>query len=146
MSFSLQPRQKYRDIVRQVTAASSQAVQSLFTFDMQPRNKGAEPFKGPVEPALDAVLSFVLAHARDHARCTYSSANLAQHPSVSSPALFQYCQHVLQWPELRQQVADWLLIEKNESVRHTLQMLLDASEPDQPGDRDGLGRTTELTY
>lgn len=111
-----------------MTATSSHAVQNFFLSDESPGRSEHAHLQTPVEPALDAVLSFVQTYSDPQLELAEPFAGSAADPMVRSPALFQYCLHVLQWPEVRQQVSDWLVIEKNDRTRQMLRLLLESSD------------------
>ena len=76
------------------------------------------------EPALELVLSHVLAHPESRVELADAFIQIAHSHGLGPPELIQYCMHALRWEEVKQHFSDWLAVEGSERVRHYLRNLL----------------------
>lgn len=78
----------------------------------------------PVEPALEAVLMFVLAHPESRSELADAFLQVARDPDIGPPELIEYCMHALRWTEVKQELLVWLEAESSERVRHVLRKII----------------------
>ncbi|WP_184125180.1 hypothetical protein [Stenotrophomonas rhizophila] len=90
----------------------------------------SECLEQPIEPALEAVLDYVLAHPECRADLVAAFIHIAHGRGIGPPELIEYCMHALRWGEVRQYLADWLAAEGSERVRHYLRNLLMSFDDD----------------
>ncbi|MDY7804522.1 hypothetical protein U0E23_18940 [Burkholderia stagnalis] len=78
----------------------------------------------PLEPALEAVLSFVQNHLGQRIELADAFLDVLRDPEKGPPELVEYCMHELKWLEVRQAIQTWLDSERSERVRHILRKQL----------------------
>lgn len=108
----------------------SPATQKFFDLALEAERLDSENLDEPIEPAFEAVLSFVIAHPELKNELADAFMQLAHDPSLGPPELIQYCMHALRWIEVKTQLSDWLELEKSERVRHVLRKLLMSFDDD----------------
>ena len=93
-------------------------------------NRVDSELETPIEPALENVLEFILNHLESRAEFAILFLQIARDNTIGPPELFEYCMHELRWPEVKNELVAWLVIEKSERIRHALKNMLMAFDDD----------------
>jgi len=105
-------------------------VKTFFELALEAERIDSQCLDLPIEPALDAVLSYVLAHPESRAELANAFIQIAHGQGIGPPELIEYCMHALRWGEVKQHLSDWLAAETSERVRHYLRKLLMSFDDD----------------
>jgi hypothetical protein len=107
-----------------MTDSASAIVSRFFELSLEAGRVNSEHLDEPTEPYFEAVLEFVISHPEFRNEFAKAFMQLAHDPDLGPPELIQYCMHVLGWSDIKQQLLDWLELEKSERIRHVLRKLL----------------------
>ncbi|MDY4297353.1 MULTISPECIES: hypothetical protein [unclassified Xanthomonas] len=113
-----------------MTSTSSSVVEKFFELALEAERIDSECMEEPLEPAFDAVLSFVIAHPECRDEFAGAFMRLARDPSLGPPELIQYCMHALRWDDIKISLSSWLQSEKSERVRHVLRKIIMSFDDD----------------
>lgn len=108
----------------------SAVTQKFFELALEAERIDSECLEQPIEPALEAVLSHVLAHPESRVELADAFIQIAHGQGMGPPELIEYCMHALRWGEVKQHLIDWLATEPSERVRHYLRNLLMSFDDD----------------